>query len=74
MINTHLAEKGQFLREGTIVDDMLIAAVPSTKNKDGKREENLELPVIWHVAMRPRKRKALSKTTEGGLLEKIEHT
>lgn len=142
-INAHLAEKGLFLREGTIVDATLIAAAPSTKNKEGKRdgemhqvkkgnqwhfgmkahigvdaqsglvhtvigtaahvhditqaqallhgdetdafgdagyqgvekrEENLELPVTWHVAMRPGKRKALPKTTEGELLEKIEHT
>jgi len=141
-INAHLAEKGLFLREGTIVDATLIAAAPSTKNKEGKRddemhqtkkgnqwhfgmkahigvdaqsglvhtvigtaahvhditqaqallhgdetdafgdagyqgvekrEENLELPVTWHVAMRPGKRKALPKTTEGELLEKIEH-
>ena len=141
-INAHLAEKGLFLREGTIIDATLIAAAPSTKNKEGKRddemhqtkkgnqwhfgmkahigvdaqsglvhtvigtaanvhditqaqallhgdetnafgdagyqgvekrEENLELPVTWHVAMRPGKRKALPKTTEGELLEKIEH-
>ena len=130
-INAHLAKKGLFLREGTIVDATLIAAAPSTKNKDGKRdgemhqakkgnqwhfgmkahigvdaqsglvhtvigtaanvhditqaqallhggetdvfgdagyqgvekrEENLALPVIWHVAMRPGKRKALPNT------------
>ena len=142
-INAHLAEKGLFLREGTIVDATLIAAPPSTKNKEGKRdgemhqskkgnqwyfgmkahigvdaqsglvhtligtaanvhdvtqaqvllhgdetdvfgdagyqgvekrEENLELPVTWHVAMRPSKRKALPKTSVGELLENIEHT
>jgi len=142
-INAHLAEKGLFLREGTIVDATLIAAAPSSKNKEGKRdgemhqtkkgnqwhfgmkahigvdaqsglvhtvvgtaanvhditqaqallhgdetdafgdagyqgvekrEESLELPVTWHVAMRPGKRKALPKTAEGELLERIEHT
>lgn len=142
-INAHLAEKGLFLREGTIVDATLIAAPPSTKNKEGKRdsemhsskkgnqwhfgmkahigvdaqsglvhtlvgtagnvadvtqaqallhgdetdvfgdagyqgvekrEENLALPVTWHVAMRPSKRKTLSKTAVDELLEKIEHT
>jgi hypothetical protein len=26
-----------------------------------KREENLEVPVVWHVALRPSKRKALPK-------------
>ena len=38
-----------------------------------KREENLELPVTWHIAMRPSKRKALPKTTVGELMEKLEH-
>lgn len=142
-INAHLAEKGLFLREGTIVDATLIAAAPSTRNKSGKRDsemhqtkkgnewhfgmkahigvdahsglvhtlvgtaanvhdvtqaqallhgdetdvfgdagyqgvekraENLALPVTWHVAMRPGKRKNLSKSTEDELLERIEHT
>ena len=142
-INAHLAEKGLFLREGTIIDATLIAAPPSTKNREGKRdlemhqskkgnqwhfgmkahigvdvqsglvhtvigtaahihdvtqsqallhgeetdvfgdagyqgvekrEENLALPVTWHVAMRPGQRRALPKTALGELLEKIEHT
>jgi IS5 family transposase len=142
-INAHLAEKGLFLREGTIVDATLIAAPPSTKNKEckrdaemhqskkgnqwyfgmkahigvdahsglvhtmigtaanvhditqaqallhgdetdvfgdagylgiEKREENLELPVIWHIAMRPSKRKALSKTSVDELQETNEYT
>ena len=33
-INSHLASKGLVMREGTIVDATLIAAPPSTKNKD----------------------------------------
>ena len=142
-INGHLAEKGLLLREGTIIDATLIAAPPSTKNREGKRdeemhqtkkgkqwyfgmkahigvdaqsglvhtvvgtaanvsditqaqsllhgdetdvfgdagyqgvekrEENLELPVNWHVAMRPGKRKALKETPAGNLVEWIEHT
>lgn len=32
-----LAEKGLMLREGTIVDATLIAAPPSTKNREGKQ-------------------------------------
>lgn len=140
-INAHLASKGLFLREGTIVDATLIAAPPSTKNRTGerdaemhqtrkgnqwhfgmkahigvdaqsglvhtlvgtaahvhdvtqaqallhgdetdvfgdagyrgveKREENLELPVTWHVAMRPGKRKQLPGTPLGELMEKVE--
>ena len=141
-INAHLADRGLFLREGTIVDATLIAAPPSTKNKERKRDiemhqtkkgnqwhfgmkvhigvdaqsglvhtligtaanvhditqaqallhgdetdvfgdagyqgvekrgENLELPVTWHIAMRPTKRKALPKTAAGELMEKLEH-
>lgn len=140
-INAHLASKGLFLREGTIVDATLIAAPPSTKNRTGerdadmhqtkkgnqwhfgmkahigvdaqsglvhtlvgtaahvhdvtqaqallhgdetdvfgdagyrgveKREENLELPVTWHVAMCPGKRKQLPGTPLGELMEKVE--
>ncbi len=33
-----LTEKGLLLREGTTVDATLIAAPPSTKNRDGKRD------------------------------------
>ena len=141
-INAHLAEKGLLLREGTIIDATLIAAPPSTKNKDGKRdpemhqskkgkqwyfgmkahigvdtqsglvhtvigtagnvsditqaqallhgdetdvfgdagyqevekrEENLEAPVTWHVAMKPGKRKTLPGSALGDPLERIEH-
>ncbi|WP_298220637.1 IS5 family transposase [Halothiobacillus sp.] len=140
-INAHLADKGLFLREGTIVDATLIAAPPSTKNQTGqrdpqmhqskkgnqwyfgmkahigvdahsglvhavmgtaghvsdisqahallhgeevvafgdagyqgieKREEHLETPVTWHVAMRPGKRRALDKSPEGEQQEQLE--
>ncbi len=37
-----------------------------------KREENLELPVTWHVAMRPGNALRLPNTAEGELLERIE--
>ena len=37
-----------------------------------KREENLETPVIWHVAMRPGKRRALDESPEGGRQERQE--
>jgi IS5 family transposase len=140
-INAHLAEKGLLMRAGTIVDATLIAAPPSTKNRDGerdpdthqakkgnqwhfgmkahigvdaesglthsvigtaanvndvtqaqgllhgeetdvfgdagyqgveKREENLEVPVNWHIALRPGKRKALPKNPWGERMEWIE--
>ena len=142
-INAHLAKKGLLLREGTIVDATLIAAPPSTTNREGKRDvvmhqtkkgqqwyfgmkahigvdaqsglvhtvigtaanvsdvtqaqnllhgdeteafgdagyqgvekrdENLECPVTWHIALRPGKRKALKDTPQGNLVEWIEHT
>ena len=140
-INAHLAEKGLFLRQGTVVDATIIAAPPSTKNRSGerdpemhqakkgnqwhfgmkahigvdaesglthtvigtaanvndvtqaqvllhgdetdvfgdagyqgveKREENLEVPVTWHIAMKPSKRKALPKNPWGERMEWIE--
>ena len=140
-INAHLAEKGLFLRQGTVVDATIIAAPPSTKNRSGerdpqmhqakkgnqwhfgmkahigvdaesglvhtvigtaanvndvtqagallhgdetdafgdagyqgveKREENLEVPVAWHVAMKRSVRKALPKSPWGEMMEWIE--
>ncbi len=40
-INAHLADRGLFLREGTIVDATLIAAPSSTKNKERKRDSEM---------------------------------
>lgn len=140
-INAHLAERGLFLRQGTVVDATLIAAPPSTKNRSGqrdeqmhqskkgnqwhfgmkahigvdahsglthtvigtagnvhdvtqaqallhgeetdafgdagytgidKREESQGVPVTWHVALRPGKRRALAKDREGELQECLE--
>jgi len=41
VINQHLAAKGLLMREGTIVDATLIAAPPSTKNKDKARDPEM---------------------------------
>lgn len=142
-INADLAEKGLLLKEGTIVDATLIAAPPSTKNNEDKRDpemhqtkkgnqwhfgmkahigvdvasglvhtvvttaanehdvtvahallhgkekialgdsgyqgvekrpENKDKAVIWHVAMKPGKRKALANDELGKLTELIEYT
>lgn len=54
-INGHLAEKGLFLREGTIVDATLIAAPPSTKNEDGQRDPEMHQTKKgnqWHFGMK----------------------
>src|SRR5664280_753345 len=63
-INGHLAERGLLLREGTIVDAprrkypwgaTLIAAPPSTKNKDGQRDPEMHQSKKgkqWHFGMK----------------------
>ena len=54
-INAHLAEKGFMMREGTIVDATLIAAPPSTKNKDGQRDPEMHQSKKgndWHFGMK----------------------
>ena len=51
-INAHLAAKGLMMREGTIVDATLIAAPPSTKNKDGERDPEMHQSKKgndWHL-------------------------
>jgi IS5 family transposase len=40
-ISVYLQERGEMLRGGTIVDATLIAASPSTKNKDRKRDPEM---------------------------------
>ncbi|MCG3186547.1 MAG: IS5 family transposase ISPsp6 [Rhodocyclaceae bacterium] len=40
-INAHLAEKGLYLRQGTVVDATIIAAPPSTKNRSGERDPDM---------------------------------
>ncbi|WP_339118463.1 IS5 family transposase [Halomonas sp. BMC6] len=41
-INAHLAEKGLFMREGTIVDATIVAAAPFTKNKAKQRDPEMK--------------------------------
>jgi transposase, IS5 family len=54
-IKTHLADKGLLLREGTIVDATIIAAPPSTKNREGKRDPEMHQTKKgeqWHFGMK----------------------
>jgi IS5 family transposase len=54
-INADLARKGLTMREGTIVDATLIAAPPSTKNSDGKRDPAMHQSKKgndWHFGMK----------------------
>ncbi|MCP2848776.1 IS5 family transposase, partial [Salmonella enterica] len=41
LIREQLGQQGLILREGTIVDATLIAAPPSTKNKEGERDPDM---------------------------------
>ena len=72
-INAHLAEKGLLLREGTIVDATLIAAPPSTKNREGKRDEEMHQAKKgnqWHFGMKAH----IGVDPESGLVHTIECT
>jgi len=54
-IKTHLAKKGLMMREGTIVDATLIAASPSTKNRDKARDPDMHQTKKgnqWHFGMK----------------------
>jgi len=54
-INTHLADRGQLLREGTMVDATIIKAPPSTKNRDTAREPEVHQTKkgnAWHFGMK----------------------
>ena len=54
-INAHLADKGLTMREGAIVDATLIAAPPSTKNRDKARDPEMHQTKKgnqWHFGMK----------------------
>ena len=68
-VNSLLAEKGLLLREGTTVDATLIAAPPSTKNRDGKRDPEMRQTrkgKDWHFGM-----KVHVGTTKQGLVHSL---
>jgi IS5 family transposase len=54
-IRDHLAREGLLLREGTLVDATLIAAPPSTKNRDQARDPDMHQAKKgnqWHFGMK----------------------
>ena len=54
-IRDHLAREGLLLREGTIVDATLIAAPPSTKNRERARDPDMHQAKKgnqWHFGMK----------------------
>ena len=66
--NVHDVTQAQALLHGEETDVFGDAGYQGVE----KREENLELPVNWHIAMRPGKRRALPGTSLGELLEGVE--
>jgi transposase, IS5 family len=54
-IKAHLADKGLLLREGSIVDATIIAAPPSTKNREHSRDPDMHQTKKgnqWHFGMK----------------------
>jgi IS5 family transposase len=54
-INKHLTDKGLLMRGGTMVDATIIAAPPSTKNKDHARDPEMHQTkkgAEWHFGMK----------------------
>jgi len=54
-INAHLAQRGLLLREGTMVDATIIAAPPSTKNREHERDPEMHQAKKgneWHFGMK----------------------
>jgi IS5 family transposase len=54
-VSEHLAAKGELLRGGTILDATLIAASPSTKNREGRRDPAMSQSKKgnqWHFGMK----------------------
>lgn len=69
-INAHLAEKGLFLRQGTVVDATIIAAPPSTKNRTGERDPEMHQAKKgnqWHFGMKAH----IGADAESGLVHTV---
>lgn len=72
-INAHLGEKGWLLREGTMVDATIIAALPSTKNKDQARDPEMHQTKKgneWHFGMKAH----IGADSQSGLVQSLQHT
>jgi IS5 family transposase len=68
-----LTERGFILRQGTIVDATLIAAAPSTKNRDRKRDPDMTSSKKgndWHFGMKAH----IGVDTAHGLVHTVEGT
>lgn len=72
-INVLLSERGLLLREGTMVDATIIAAPPSTKNKDQARDSEMHQTKkgnTWHFGMKAH----IGADTESGLVHSLHTT
>lgn len=72
-INALLGERGMLLREGTMVDATIIAAPPSTKNKDEARDPEMHQTKKgneWHFGMKAH----IGADSESGLVHSLHTT
>jgi IS5 family transposase len=72
-VNAHLSERGLLMREGTLVDATIIAAPPSTKNKDKARDPEMHQAKKgnqWHFGMKAH----IGVDAESGLVHSVHAT
>jgi len=73
VVNAVLEEKGYLMRKGTIVDATLIAASPSTKNKDKKRDPEMHQTKKgnqWYFGMKGH----IGVDVDSGIVHSVEGT
>ena len=69
----HLGKRGLLMREGTLVDATIIAAPPSTKNKDNERDPEMHQTKKgnqWHFGMKAH----IGVDAESGLVHSVHAT
>ena len=72
-VNIHLGELGLLMRAGTLVDATIIAAPPSTKNKDNARDPQMHQTrkgKQWHFGMKAH----IGVDAESGLVHSVHAT
>jgi IS5 family transposase len=72
-VNAHLGQRGLLMREGTLVDATIIAAPPSTKNKDHARDPEMHQAKKgnqWHFGMKAH----IGVDAESGLVHSVHAT
>lgn len=72
-VAAHLGERGLLMREGTLVDATIIAAPPSTKNRDNARDPEMHQTKKgnqWHYGMKAH----IGVDAESGLVHSVHAT